>query len=197
MTTADKDAIVNLNWDELASGHVGVGSLGKRLDADMSTRSSHAAADVWAVVTRQLTAITGTPRTDLIGSDASFEAAVGRPAKLDDIPYFETPVEGSLLMTGVEQTLVEKTDDKAGLLEGMINLTPMASGDTVIIREYMQTISTGTYVKYAEETYIDAQAIPLLQLMTRISTHDVKVTIQQTVGINRTFEYSFVRRRKT
>jgi hypothetical protein len=167
-----------------------------QLDAAISSRSSHSAADVWAVAARTLTGITGTPRTDLIGSDASFEAATGRPAKLDDIPYFEAPVEGSLLMTGAEQMLVEKTDDKAGLLEGMINLTPMAAGDTVVVREYMQVLSTGTYAKYAEETYTDAQTIPLLQIMTRISTHDIKVTIQQTAGTYRTFEYSFVRRRE-
>ena len=196
LTTAEKNTIVDLNWDELQSGHVVVGSLGKRLDADMTTRSSHAAADVWAVAARTITALTGQPRTDLIGADASFEAAVGRPAKLDDIPYFEAVVEGSLLMTGAEQTLVEKTDDKAGLLEGMINLTPMAGTDSVTVREYMQVLSTGTYAKYAEEVYTGPQTIPLLQIMTRISTHDIKVTIAQTAGTNRTFEYSFTRRRE-
>lgn len=169
---------------------------GADINATISSRSSHAAADVWAVVARQLTAFTGQPRTDLIGSDASFEAATGRPAKLDDIPYFEAAVEGSLLMTGSEQVLVEKTDDKAGLLEGMINLTPMQAGDTVVVRESMQTISTGTYAKYAEETYSGAQSIPLLQILTRVSTHDIKVTIHQTAGTNRTFEYSFTRRRE-
>jgi len=196
LTAGEKNTIVDLNWDELASGHVGAGTFGKRLDADMSTRSSHVAADIWAVATRELTGITGTPRTNLIGSDASFETAVGRPAKLDDIPYFEAVVEGSLLMTGAEQTLVEKTDDKAGLLEGMINLTPMTATETVVVREYMQVLSTGAYVKYAEETYTGAQAIPLLQILTRISTHDIKVTIQQTAGTYKTFEYSFVRRRE-
>lgn len=153
-------------------------------------------ASVWAVSARTITALTGTPRTDLIGSDASLEAATGRPAKLDDIPYFEAVVEGSLLMTGLEQTLVEKTDDKAGLLEGMINLTPMVSGDIVVVRESMQVLSTGTYAKYAEETYTGAQTIPLLQIMTRISTHDIKVTIAQTNVAYKTFEYSFTRRRE-
>ena len=167
-----------------------------QLDAAISSRSSHVAADIWAVVTRELTGITGTPRTDLIGSNASFEAAVGRPAKLDVIPYFEVAVEGSSVMDGTEKVLVEKTDDKAGLVEGMINLTPMQVGDTVVVREYMQVLSTGAYAKYAEETYSGAQTIPLLQVMTRISTHDIKVTIQQTAGTNRTFEYSFVRRRE-
>ena len=73
----------------------------------------------------------------------------------------------------------------------------MAAGDTVVVREYMQVLSTGAYAKYAEETYTDALVIPLLQLLTRISTHDIKVTIQQTAGTYRTFEYSFVRRRET
>ena len=168
-------------------------------------------ASVWTEATRDLTDKVGfglasqvfpftNPGTavDLANVQGALSpTATGRAAKIDDIPYFEAVVEGSLLMSGAEQTLVEKLDDKAGLVEGMINLAPMASGDTVVVREYMQVISTGTYAKYAEETYADAQAISLLQLLTRISTHDIKVTIQQTAGTYRTFEYSFVRRKET
>jgi len=169
-----------------------------------------AAADVWSVATRALTDKAGftlasqafpftnpASAVDLPNVQGAISpTGTGREATLDNIPQFEAPVEGSLLMTGVEQTLVEKTDDKSGLIEGMINLTPMAAGDTVVIREYMKTISTGAYAKYAEETYTGAQTLPLQQVLTRLSTHSIKVTIQQTAGTYRTFEYSFTRRRK-
>ncbi len=46
-------------WDELTSGHTTAGSYGKLLtdniDATISSRSSHAAADVWSVGTRTIT----------------------------------------------------------------------------------------------------------------------------------------------
>ena len=167
------------------------------LDVDLSTRSSHAAAAIWAEATRTITALTGTPRTDLIGEDASFEAATGRPAKisrLDNIPAFETPIETSILMDGTELTLIEKTDDKIGLLDGYVDLTPMLAGDTIVIRQYMQVKAAGAYAKYAEETYSEAQTIPLLHLTTKTAKDKIKVTAQQTAGTNRTLDVQFYRR---
>ncbi len=54
----DAAAIADAVLDEALSGHTNAGSLGEaaaRLDADVSTRSSHSASDVWAVGTRTLT----------------------------------------------------------------------------------------------------------------------------------------------
>lgn len=185
---------------EDATFEAGVGARKAKIDnvdAAITSRSSHAAADIWAVVTRELTGITGTPRTDIIGENASFEVATGRPAKiarLDNIPAFETPVETSVVMDGTEKVLVEKTDDKLGLLEGYIDLTPMASGDTIVIRQSMQIKAAGAYVKYAEETYADAQTIPLLHIITKTAKDKIKVTAQQTGGTNRTLDVQFYRR---
>lgn len=48
-------------WDEATSGHTGVGTFGKlfndNINATIGSRSSHAAADVWAAATRELTAL--------------------------------------------------------------------------------------------------------------------------------------------
>lgn len=185
---------------EDATFEAGVGARKAKIDnvdALVSSRSSHAQADVWAVATRQLTAITGTPRTDLIGEDASFEAATGRPAKiprLDSIPALETPVEQSILMDGTEQTLVEKTDDKFGYLDGYVDLTPMAAADTIVIRQSMQIKAAGAYVKYAEETYSAVQSIPLLHITTKPAKDKIKVTAQQTAGTYKTIDVQFYRR---
>jgi len=172
-----------------------------QLDAAISSRSSHSAADVWAVAQRTITALTGQPRTDLLGEDASFEAGAGarkvRIDRLDSIPAFETPVESSVVMDGTEKTLVEKTDNKLGLLDGFVDLTPMQAGDTIVVRQYMQVKAAGTYVKYAEETYSGAQTIPLLFLTTKTAKDKIKVTAQQTVGTNRTLDVQFYRRKAT
>ena len=169
-----------------------------QLDAAISSRSSHSAANVWAVAARTITAFTGQPRTDLLGEDASFEAGTGarkvRIDRLDNIPAFETPVETSIVMDGTEKILVEKTDSKLGLLDGYVDLTPMQAGDTIVIRQYMQIKAVGTYAKYAEETYSDAQTLPLLHIVTKTAKDKIKVTAQQTAGTNRTLDVQFYRR---
>ncbi len=44
------------------------------------------AAEVWAESARTITALTGQPRTDLLGEDATFEAGTGvRKAKIDNV----------------------------------------------------------------------------------------------------------------
>lgn len=170
-----------------------------QLDVAISSRSSHAAADIWTQVTRTLTGLTGIPRTDLLGEDATFEAGVGarktRIDRLDNIPAWETPVETSIVMDGTEKILVEKTDNKLGLLDGFVDLTPMAGGDTIVVRQYMQVKAAGAYAKYAEETYTGAQTIPLLFLTTKAAKDKIKVTAQQTVGTNRTLDVQFYRRK--
>lgn len=170
-----------------------------QLDAAISSRSSHSAADIWTQVTRTLTGLTGTPRSDLLGEDATFEAGVGarkvRIDRLDNIPAWETPVEASIVMDGTEKILVEKTDNKLGLLDGFVDLTPMAGGDTIVVRQYMQVKAAGTYAKYAEETYTGAQSIPLLFLTTKAAKDKIKVTAQQTAGTNRTLDVQFYRRK--
>jgi hypothetical protein len=171
------------------------------LDVAVSTRSSHTAADVWAVTTRTLTSLAGQPRIDLLGEDASFEAGTGTRKgyidRLASMAAFDTPIEGSVTMDGTELNVVldEVTGNPQRFLEGYIDLTPMASGDTIVIRQYMKISATGAYVKYAEETYSGAQSLPLLYITTKSGRYGIKITAQQTAGTNRTLQYQFFRRR--
>jgi len=171
------------------------------LDVAVSTRSSHTAADVWAVTTRTLTSLAGQPRIDLLGEDASFEAGTGtRKALIDrlaSMEAFDTPIEGTLTADGTEQTIVldEISGNPQRFLEGYIDLSNMASGDTVVIRYYVSLTSPVDYKKYAEETYSGAQSLPLLYITTKPARYGIKVTLQQTAGTYRTFKYQFFRRR--
>jgi hypothetical protein len=173
------------------------------LDVAVSTRSSHTVADIWGYATRTLTSLAGQPRIDLLGEDASFEAGTGtRKALIDrlaNIEAFDTPIEGSVTMDGTEKNVV--LDEVAGnpqrFLEGYIDLTPMASGDTIVIRQYMKITATGGYIKYAEETYSGAQSIPLLYIVTKPGRYGIKVTAQQTAGTYRSLTYQFFRRKTT
>jgi hypothetical protein len=161
---------------------------------------------VWNYPTRTLTSLAGQPRVDLIGTDQSL-ADVGytgeRAAKLDNLDRlpsmeaFDTPLEGSVTMDGTEVTVVqdEITGNPIRHLEGWIDLSPMQSGDTVVVRMYIKPTATGGYVKYAEETYSDAQTMPALHIVTLPAKYGIKLTMQQTAGTNRTFTYLFFRKR--
>ncbi len=154
-------------------------------------------AEVWAYGSRALTEKTGfeisgtkTKLDDLndlaqvdVLSDATPFAGgdvAAVKARADVVPAFETPVEASIVMDGTEKTLVEKTDDKMGLLEGYVDLTAMASGDTIVIRQYMKVKTGGDYVQYNEDTYSDEQSSPLLHVVTKAAKTSVKVTAEQT-----------------
>ena len=171
------------------------------LDVAVSTRSSHTAADVWAVTTRTLTSLAGQPRIDLLGEDASFEAGTGTRKtlieRLASMEAFDTPIEGTVTMDGTEKNVVldEVSGNPSRFLEGYIDLSPMASGDTIVIRQYMKIAATGDYVKYAEETYSGAQSLPLLYIVSKSGRYGIKITAQQTAGTYRTLTYQMFRRR--
>jgi len=171
------------------------------LDVAVSTRSSHTAADVWAVSTRTLTSLAGQPRIDLLGEDASFEAGTGARKtyidRLARIEAFDDPIEGTVTMDGTEKNVVldEITGNPPRFLEGYIDLSPMASGDTIVVRQYMKIAADGDYVKYAEETYSGAQSLPLLYITTKSGRYGIRVTAQQTAGVNRVLTFQFFRRR--
>jgi len=190
--------------DESLDTHGYTSTRASKLDNLDTTISSRATAgDVWSYSARSLTTLAGQPRIDLMGEDASFEAGTGvRKALIDrlaNIEAFDTPIEGSVTMTGAELPVVldEITGNPQRFLEGYIDLTPMASGDTIVVRQYIKITSTGDYVKYAEESYSGAQSIPLLYVVTKPARYGIKVTAQQTAGTNRTLNYQFFRRKTT
>ena len=90
---------------------------------------------------------------------------------------------------GTEQTLLENP----GLsnLSGFIDLSALASGDTIIIRQYLHL--NGSYRLYAEETYSGPQARPALYCSSRGSISKMKMTLQQTAGPYRGFAYEFIK----
>lgn len=97
--------------------------------------------------------------------------------------------EGSLTADGSEQTLVEFTE--LGKMDGYVNLSNLALGDTVIIRQYQKV--NGEYRQYAEESYADVQTLPAVYITPKSGKDGVKITLQQTAGTLRTIAYCFFR----
>lgn len=119
---------------------------------------------------------------------AAAEYTAARAAKMDSIQQFIQEASGTLSATGAEDT-VKQIDDTVNQLHCFIDLTLMQAGDTVVVRQYMKVKSGGTFVKYAEETYSDAQTLPMLYVVTKPANYGIKITLEQTAGTNRDYDW--------
>ena len=90
---------------------------------------------------------------------------------------------------GTEHTLFNPVTSK--WFSGWIDLTNMASGDTTEIRIYAIAKTAGSYILYSLDTYIGAQTIPLVHCASLPSDIGFKVTLKQTVGTGRTYDWKF------
>ena len=87
----------------------------------------------------------------------------------------------TLLVTGTEVTLYNPTTVKR--FDGYVDLTPMASGDTIEIRVYVQIDTLGSYRQYNVQTFTDAQTTyPLLYIPMLPSDIGWKLTAKQITG---------------
>jgi len=147
-------------WDALTSALTTVGSIGKlivdNLNATISSRSSHSAADVWAAGTRTLTAID--EDTTTLDLDATVRAAVGMASanldtQLDALP---TAIENAdaTLSRGVSN--VQDTADTTSLAAIVLAiLESSVSGTTWTIRK------TGGTTFVTKTLTVDAAADPI------------------------------------
>jgi len=93
-----------------------------------------------------------------------------------------------------ETTVVEigaQADDY--LVEGYVDLGAMASGDSVVVREYI-AVDGINYRKFAEVTYSGPVPEPVIRFHTKTlyKNFKYKVTITQTAGTLRSFPYAFI-----
>ena len=154
---------------------------------------------VWQYPYRYISGLTGQPRIDLIGQDSSLISlgyTSSRASKLDYLTdaltkmlIAEAPYEGTVTANGSEQTIVERTDNVTFWLEGWIDLSNLNAGDSVVVREYVRIKSGGNYRKYAEKQYLGVQVLPALRVLTLPSRYGIKITIHQTSGTYRSFDY--------
>jgi hypothetical protein len=79
------------------------------------------------------------------------------------------------------------------LVEGYIDLSALASGDTVVIREYI-AVDGQNYRTFATVTYSGPVSDPVIRFHTKtlLASMLYRVTITQTSGTLRSFPYGFV-----
>jgi len=100
--------------------------------------------------------------------------------------------------TGEETVFDVDAKSEVYMVEGFIDLSEMAAGDTYVIKEYVKIDGTN-YRCYGSRTFSGAQAEPALRFHTKTipcsvadDNMDWKITIEKTAGTVRDFDYSFV-----
>jgi len=94
----------------------------------------------------------------------------------------------------VETTVVEipaQADDY--LVEGYIDLSQLAEGDEVVIKEYI-AVDGVNYREFCTVTYTGPVAEPVVRFHTKTLLYNMKykVTITQTGGTLKSFPYGFI-----
>jgi len=107
------------------------------------------------------------------------------------VPVLKQDKQGVVTASDNEQEIVRH----ASLMKfsGYIDLSNMEGGDTVVVRQYLRIRKHGEYKKYAEETYVGVQENPIIYVTTKILVYGVEITIQQTTGTFKSFDYTFTR----
>lgn len=105
-------------------------------------------------------------------------------------PILPQPLgSGVLTADGLEQLVAEITG--LNRIMGYVNLSNLQAGDSVILKQYVKLLFLGSYSKYDEQSYSGVQTDPVVYIRSKESQFGVKITLQQTVGVNRSFEYDF------
>lgn len=123
------------------------------------------------------------------GSTAPTAAQIwaATPRSLTNMGFVQEFAQGTLTATGAEDTVFEIIALAGG--EGWVDLSNMQLGDTVVIRGYGKINPAGSYVLLASTTYSGVQTNPAIYALPLIALNGVKLTLQQTAGTNRTYDY--------
>jgi len=70
-----------------------------------------------------------------------------------------------------------------------IDFTAHTAGETVVIREYYRIKTGGNYIKVDEATYAGVPDPLLIHVALKDNRFGIKVTIEKTVGTNRTYDW--------
>ena len=98
----------------------------------------------------------------------------------------------SLTALNTETTVVDiPAQTEFYIVEGYIDLSALASGDTVVVKEYMAVDGVNLRL-FAQVTYSGPVSEPVIRFHTKTFKNQYRVTITQTAGTLRSFPYWFI-----
>jgi len=122
--------------------------------------------------------------------------------RLANMEAHTTPTEGTATFNTGDTypktvTLIDTTGtNKQHVVDGYIDLTALAAGESLEIIEYMTVKSGGSMIKYADVTYTGAQDVPLLHIVTKPAKYGLKVEAKMASApaANRSFDYQLFKK---
>ncbi len=100
----------------------------------------------------------------------------------------EVVAEDILTADGSEQNIA--VCSSMAILSGYISMSKMEGGDTIIVKQYIMVNASEEL--YAQDSYAGLQ-VELLHFQSRAFKDNTRVTLQQTAGSYKTFDYEFVK----
>ena len=100
-------------------------------------------------------------------------------------------INSVLVADGSEQTLTETT--ALAKFSGYVDLSNMQAADQVRIRQYVRVRDGGPLNKYADTTYKGVRDPAVLYITVKVLGHGCRITLEQTAGAFKSFNYSFAR----
>ena len=96
----------------------------------------------------------------------------------------------TILTDGTVQVLADVTDNKYFTFK--IDTSNMASGDTVVLKVYDKVLGGGAFALVTQETYTNAQDLPIKFLPPQWITQEIKITLQRTAGTDRNYYWALL-----
>ena len=91
---------------------------------------------------------------------------------------------------GTEHTLYDLTTNEGQVVDGLVDLGNMASGDTTEIRLYMKVRSAGTLRQIYYKSYSGAQSSPIIYVPSITQAKEWRLTLKQTAGVSRNYDWA-------
>jgi hypothetical protein len=98
---------------------------------------------------------------------------------------------GSILADGSEQVILYRDGGSPALVHGYLDLANMQAGDQITLTQYARVRPGGPWRAYGQEGYADAQALPLIYITKKPKDYGLRVTIRQTGGAYRNYDFEF------
>jgi len=97
---------------------------------------------------------------------------------------------GTQTATGGVDVLTDTVDNKYFTFK--IDLSNMAAGDTTVLKIYDMVLNGGTLALWFTKTFVNAQTNPIFFLAPLWITEEIKITLQQTAGTNRNYDWALL-----
>jgi len=93
------------------------------------------------------------------------------------------------LADGTVQVLTDVTDNKYFTFKIDTGLMSTSDADVMVLTIYDMVLTAGTLRIYKQETYTGTQTEPIKFLAPLWITEEIKITMQQTAGVNKNYAW--------